>query len=462
MRNRLLYFYSRNTHRFIVQYASMNFFILFITLVLQGYASITAAPSQENNEKIFADSSVQVPIGGNTWADKTTGRPRLVTNAGIENWTNAANEFTTYVRISKPGSIKIRLKAKTDGVSQLRLKINGKEKRIRIDKDAFQFYDAGNWKLKDTGYIQIHLSGISKTKDRFAEVSEYEISGTAINSRTAFVKDNDGNFFYWGRRGPSVHLNFPFADSIKAEWFYNEITVPVGQDVIGSYYMANGFAEGYFGIQVNSASERRILFSVWSPFQTADPKSIPEDMRILMLRKAEGVYTGEFGNEGSGGQSYLRYNWRAGNTYKFLLNGCPDQKGNTIYTAFFFAPEKGEWMLIASFQRPKTNTYLRRFHSFLENFIPEQGDKERRALFGNQWIRDTNGNWIELKKAGFTYDNTAAKGFRMDYAGGVENGQFFLKNCGFFNQYTAYRSSFERPGTGKQPEIDFNNALFKN
>lgn len=68
------------------------------------------------------------------------------------------------------------------------------------------------------------------------------------------MKNNEDNFFYWGRRGPSVHLSYPFADNIQAEWFYNEITVPVTQDVIGSYYMANGFGEGYFGIQVNSAT----------------------------------------------------------------------------------------------------------------------------------------------------------------------------------------------------------------
>jgi hypothetical protein len=48
-----------------------------------------------------------------------------------------------------------------------------------------------------------------------------------------------------------------------------EITVPVGQDPIGSYFMANGFGEGYFGFQVNSKTERRVLFSVWSPFRTA-------------------------------------------------------------------------------------------------------------------------------------------------------------------------------------------------
>lgn len=218
--------------------------------------------------------------------------------------------------------------------------------------------------------------------------------------------------------------------------------------------MATGFAEGYFGIQVNSATERRILFSVWSPFNTDDPKTIPSEKRIVLLRKGENVYTGEFGNEGSGGQSYLRYNWKAGATYRFLLHGKPDLQGNTIYTAYFFAPEQNKWQLIASFKRPATNTYLKRFHSFLENFSPDQGDKQRRVLFGNQWIIDADGEWTALTKASFTYDNTAAKGYRMDYAGGIENGRFFLKNCGFFNEYTPYKSMFQRPSANMQPKID--------
>ena len=224
--------------------------------------------------------------------------------------------------------------------------------------------------------------------------------------------------------------------------------------MIGSYFMANGFGEGYFGIQVNAPTERRVLFSVWSPFTTDDPKSIPENQRIIMLQKGPGVYTGEFGNEGSGGQSFLRFNWKAGVTYKFLLKGEPVGANHTVYTAYFFAPETGHWSLIASFKRPNTSTYLKRFHSFLENFIPDQGDQTRRVLFGNQWIADASGNWTELNRAVFTYDNTAAKGYRMDYAGGVTNGYFFLKNCGFFSEHTTYRTVFERPKSNQPPAVE--------
>jgi hypothetical protein len=302
--------------------------------------------------------------------------------------------------------------------------------------------------------VAIELQGISKTAESYGTVSAYGISGTAVTNETAFVKDNADNYFYWGRRGPSVHLNYTLPAANITD-FYSEITVPEGNDVIGSYFMANGFAEGYFGIQVNSASERRVLFSVWSPYQTDNPASIPPEYKITMLKKGSNVYTGEFGNEGAGGQSYLVYPWKAGNTYKFLLRGVPKGDSSTVYTAYFFAPEENRWLLIASFNRPKTNTYLKRLHSFLENFIPGTGDHSRMALYSNQWVRDTNGQWTALTAAKFTADQTARKRFRLDYAGGTQGNAFYLKNCGFFVPATPIDSRFAVEQQATAPLIDF-------
>lgn len=412
-------------------------------------------PAMAYSKTNTVDTVIYVPAGGNTWCTECSDKTDLISNEGIQNWVSDKTGFETYFRVDVAGTVRLNIKAKTDVQSVLLVSIGAKSKQVTIKGKELKTYDAGNVTLTDTGYIKISIRAKQKRGAYFADIPGFELSGSAINSHTAFVKNNEGNFFYWGRRGPSVHLSYPFADSIKASWFYNEVTVPEGQDIEGSYFMADGFGEGYFGMQVNSANERRVLFSVWSPYTTDDPKTIPADMRIALLKKGEDVYTGEFGNEGSGGQSYLRFNWKAGVTYKFLLHGLPDGNGNTIYTAYFFAPETEKWMLIASFKRPKTNTYLKKFHSFLENFIPAKGNITRKVYFGNQWVCDNSGKWIELTNAVFTYDNTAAKKYRMDYAGGSEQGKFYLKNCGFFNAFTAYRSLFYRNKTNKQPDINF-------
>lgn len=407
---------------------------------------ITLAPGQD---------ALTVPLGGNTWKSGSGKKGGEISDEGIRNWTDEKHSFTTYVRIARPGTCKVWLRLKVPGgKSRIAVGVKGRFRKMTVSgADPADVY-AGEWMLPDTGYVAFEIKGISKTGKVFADVAALKLEGTAIGARTRFVENDEGNFFYWGRRGPSVHLTYQMPEHVHAEWFYNEITVPRGEDVIGSYFMANGFGEGYFGIQVNSASERRVLFSVWSPFNTNDPDEIPDDQKIIMLKKGPDVYTGEFGNEGSGGQSYLRYDWKAGNTYKFLLHGRPDGRGSTVYTAYFYPPELGEWKLIASFKRPRTDTWLTRFHSFLENFIPSMGNQERHVFFGDQWIRDNKGNWIELNKARFTADNTARKEYRMDYAGGSEDGRFYLKNCGFFAGYTQIGSEFERSAGREEPAVD--------
>ena len=409
-----------------------------------------AAPTKQSEPQTHDTNKMIVPIGGNTWT--ITGGS--VTNNGLTGWESTETRVKTYVYLSQSGSLHLSLNMNPGGKNILKVTLQGLSKEVTVEGNLEKEFYVGKWENVNQGYVMIELQGISRSAASFGTVTSLGISGTSLNSETAFVKDNIDNYFYWGRRGPSVHLNYTMPTSdITA--FYSEITVPVGNDVIGSYFMANGFAEGYFGIQVNSSTERRILFSVWSPYATDNPASIPPEFKITMLKKGSNVYTGEFGNEGAGGQSYLVYPWTAGKTYKFLLRGQPQSDNSTIYTAYFFAPEENKWLLIASFKRPATNTYLKRFHSFLENFIPGTGDQTRMAVYGNPWVCDTNGVWTAITSAKFTADQTARKRFRLDYAGGTQGNAFFLKNCGFFFPAIAIDSQFNIDKPATPPVIDF-------
>lgn len=408
---------------------------------------------KDNLHSRFSDF-LFVPMAGNSWSvGKSGSSHEIITNSGVGGWDNPSTMIKTYFRTGRTGKIQLAIRARVvTGRSKIKIQIGNETKELSVSNTAFDTIDVGTFNIKKAGYQTMILIGVKKSSESYAEISDLIIGGEAIDRDTRYVKDD----FYWGRRGPSVHLNYEIPiDAGNAEWFYNEITVPKGNDVVGSYFMANGFGEGYFGIQVNSTTERRILFSVWSPFKTDQPGEIPEDQKIILLKKGKVVNSGAFGNEGSGGQSYRIYNWKSGITYRFLLKGAPTVNNSTDYSAYFFVPESGQWELIASFRRPKTNTYLQRLHSFLENFIPENGNIQREAIYSNQWICNSSGKWVELKKARFTADATARKEARLDYSGGIENGVFFLKNCGFFNEKTAIDTWFTRPYSGKIPVIDF-------
>lgn len=392
-------------------------------------------------------SSLEIGMSGNSYVTRQHDGARI-TDRGLTRWTDPKSVVSVYFYLHESTTADLSLLAK--GHSEIKVSYGKKHFKVRLDSDDFTQVPVGRISVSKPGYVRIDLQGLSMEGNSFGEVKQ--LVAANVSGKSSYVT----NFAdYWGRRGPSVHLAYklPAGDT---EWFYNEVTVPKEGETMHSYYMAAGFGEGYFGMQYNSPTERRVLFSVWSPFDTQNPKDIPDSHKIKLLRKGKDVHIGEFGNEGSGGQSYLCYPWKAGRTYKFLMQVHPDNQGNTIYTAYFYAPEEKAWRLIASFQRPLTNTWYTHAHSFLENFNPEQGYLSRKVMFGNQWARSKDGKWTRITDATFTHDATASAGVRLDYQGGeTKDNRFYLMMGGFFNESVSMGTQFHCEPTGQAPEIDW-------
>ena len=392
-------------------------------------------------------SSLEIGMSGNSYVTRQHDGARI-TDRGLTRWTDPKSVVSVYFYLHESTTADLSLLAK--GHSEIKVSYGKKHFKVRLDSDDFTQVPVGRISVSKPGYVRIDLQGLSMEDNSFGEVKQ--LVAANVSGKSSYVT----NFAdYWGRRGPSVHLAYklPAGDT---EWFYNEVTVPKEGETMHSYYMAAGFGEGYFGMQYNSPTERRVLFSVWSPFDTQNPKDIPDSHKIKLLRKGKDVHIGEFGNEGSGGQSYLCYPWKAGRTYKFLMQVHPDNQGNTIYTAYFYAPEEKAWRLIASFQRPLTNTWYTHAHSFLENFNPEQGYLSRKVMFGNQWARSKDGKWTRITDATFTHDATASAGVRLDYQGGeTKDNRFYLMMGGFFNESVSMGTQFHCEPTGQAPEIDW-------
>lgn len=394
--------------------------------------------------------NISIPVRSNAWSGNEESKA-VLSSRNMQEWTTDKQKIDLYFYVTKACKLPVAIEMNTKDNSELSIKVAGKTFSKQVTPSN-TLIELGEIAFEKARYYKMTIEGKKRSGSSYGNLQNILLKGNA-----GLVKFIDKENTYFGRRGPSVHLGYSIPAGVSdTEWYYSEIEVPKGQDVIGSYYMANGFGEGYFGIQVNSPTERRVLFSVWSPFHTDDPKAIPDDERIVLLKKGEKVNSGEFGNEGSGGQSFMRYPWKAGVSYGFLLRGVPDGKNNTTYTAWFYDPEQKEWLLMASFLRPKTNTYLKRFHSFLENFIPDQGDQTRLANYCNQWVADSKGNWYPVTEATFTYDATAHAKRRFDYAGGMTDIGFFLKMGGFFDENTEYRTKFDLSNKKKAPEVDLN------
>jgi len=398
-----------------------------------------------------------IPVGGNAYRTSPSSGGSGLKRSGRLAWSGEDEVHSIFFRVDRPALVALGIKARVaEGACTINATIGNRSVEKQLMGGDDREYPLGEFQIEKAGYVRVDLRGLKRQGRTFGEISDVLISSETESLVVDYVKTSAGGMFYWGRRGPSVHLRYQVPRDRKLKYAYSEITVPEGQDPIGSYFMANGFGQGYFGIQVNSATQRRILFSVWSPFKTDNPAAIPADQRIENLGKGADVHVGKFGNEGSGGQSYLVFPWKAGVPYRFLTEVKPDGEGSTVYTSWFSEKDAKSWRLIASFRRPKTNTHLSGFHSFLESFSPDLGYIGRGAMYGNVWVGDTQGQWYECTKARFSVDATGGARHRMDFTGGARGNSFFMKNCGFFDETGSPGAWFERKSTNEQqPLIDF-------
>ena len=232
------------------------------------------------------------------------------------------------------------------------------------------------------------------------------------------------------RNAASVHLGYQVPEDAAGdlEWFHCTLTPRT--DPLWSYYMATGWNRGYFGMQVNSPTERRLIFSVWdSGNEAVDRSKVAPDDLVQLVAKGTGVHASGFGNEGTGGHSHLVHPWRLGESRSFLVHAQADGT-HTTYSGWWLDPEEGVWHLIASFRAPKDGRLLRGLYSFNENFAGENGHLERHCDFGDTWVRTRAGTWVELTTARFTHDSHGERQ-RLDRSGAVVGKRFELRNGGF-------------------------------
>jgi hypothetical protein len=218
----------------------------------------------------------------------------------------------------------------------------------------------------------------------------------------------------------SVHLSYPTREGTA---FYNEVTVD--RSAPGTYFCACGWSKGYFGIQEQGGGKKVIIFSVWDSNQN-DAKAVGEDKRVKLLHKGDKVRIGRFGGEGTGGQSFLDYNWKVGDTYRFLttakING-----DRTEYSGYFHGPDDKSWQHLVTFSTIAGGKKLAGCYSFVEDFKRDRvsATKVRRARFGNAWIK-LDDKWQAIRTARFTADRNPVTNINA----GRKDGRFFLSTGG--------------------------------
>jgi hypothetical protein len=380
------------------------------------------------------------------YLEPDSGGARISERDGITRWNSSATKVIWFGEMKSSGKLEasLALRLAQGERSRLRLTIASQSREAEAIGAGTNFVtlDFGPFEIATTGYKSFKLESLNADGKPAGDLEALILSGTATEGAHFNLKER--------RNAASVHLQYPVPRGTNVAAFYCEVTAV--DDPVHTFYMACGWHRGYFGMQVNSPTERRIIFSVWdSGGEAVDRNKVAATNRVMLMGKGDGVYSGDFGNEGTGGHSHLKFNWKTGEKQRFLVTAQPTNDTFTIFSGYYFRPDKQEWMLISSWRAPKEGGWLRGLHSFSENFVGANGQLRRKALFGNQWVRTANGDWIELARASFSHDPTG-KADRLDRFMGVESGQFFLSHGGFVLGFTKFGELFTRPAVGTAPE----------
>src|ERR1700722_13501738 len=128
-----------------------------------------------------------IPLGGNAWSDPAGG--------GIDTW----------FRVTSTGKLHVWINAQATDAGPFGISVSlghGAGVDLPVGSTGWKSYDAGVFEVTDTGYQCIHIKEVSRTKAALPTIQSIIVQGQPINSQTAFVPNNEGNFFFWGRRGP--------------------------------------------------------------------------------------------------------------------------------------------------------------------------------------------------------------------------------------------------------------------
>lgn len=414
--------------------------------ILSAVYSVAAIVSMTVGTSLCADE-LRVPAF-TAYMMPDPGSARVSETQGITRWKDPAQSVNWFGRFSSSGELhaKVQLRLRQDAVSELQLSIGESATSLKIHgagEDHPVTADFGLFLIPTEGYQRISLSSLNQTGTDPGSIDQLILSGPAAKGAHFNLKER--------RNAASVHLAYPLSEHRDIAAFYCEVTAV--EDPVATFYMATGWHRGYFGMQVNSLTERRIIFSVWdSGNEAVDRSKVASQNRVTLIRKGADVYAGDFGNEGTGGHSHLKYMWNTGDVQKFLVTAEPVDQTFTIFSGYWFHPVQQNWMLISSWKAPKEGGWLRGLHSFSENFSGQNGHLLRKAGFANQWIRKSTGEWSEVTTATFSHDPTG-KADRLDRLMGVEDGRFFLSHGGFQEGFTPFGERFTRPATGQLPDV---------
>lgn len=223
----------------------------------------------------------------------------------------------------------------------------------------------------------------------------------------------------------SIHLGW---QAPASEWFYLEARVE--KTTPGSYFMVCGWNTGYFGVQELGGGKKVAIFSVWDPTKGDNPEHVKLEDRVEVLHEGKDVKVSRFGGEGTGGKSMTEFPWKVGEKIRCIVQARVEGE-KTAYSGWLWQPKSNEWKHLVTFRVQTGGKPLSGLYSFVEDFRRDGKSvgEERRAVFGNGWVKTVDKGVQPLSQARFTASKAPTEASDLIDAGQAEGG-LYLANGG--------------------------------
>ncbi|HSJ01408.1 MAG TPA: DUF3472 domain-containing protein, partial [Verrucomicrobium sp.] len=197
-----------------------------------------------------------------------------------------------------------------------------------------------------------------------------------------------------------------------------------------SYFMVCGWNTGYFGVQELGNGKKVAIFSVWDPTKGDNPTAVKLEDRVEVLHEGKDVRVSRFGGEGTGGKSMTDFPWKLGDKIRCIVH-TKVEGDKTAYAGWLWLPEKNEWKHLVTFRVHTGGKPLTGLYSFVEDFRRDGKSvtEERRAVFGNGWVKTVAEGIVPLTRAKFTASRAPTEAREIIDAGPAQGG-LYLANGG--------------------------------
>ena len=269
-------------------WGSVLFIFLFLTLTTE----------------ILAESW-SIPVGGNAYRTVPGTGGSGLTRSGHLVWNDKEEVHSIFFHVDRPAVIELGIKANVPmGESTLSVTINGKSVERQIKGVDDKDYSFGEFKIENPGYVRVNLRGSKRQGHVFARILDLLVFSETESLKLDYVKTSNEGMFYWGRRGPSVHLRYEVPDDAKLKYAYSEITVPEGQGshcfVFYGEWIRSGIlwnprsivqpsGEFYFLSGVLSEPTTLLIFLLINGLKISDMGQVFTSVRLAMRDRAAKV-----------------------------------------------------------------------------------------------------------------------------------------------------------------------------